>query len=105
MTTSRVWLLTILILLLLAMGAGDAIRGRKPSEQIDLERIAASDPRIEYIARAICISHGLDPDHDQLPYPGPLWERFILEARDFLAEEDAQVLWEQRHPGRKGPPD
>ena len=77
---------------------------KKPQAQVDLEHIAASDPRIEYIARALCIAQGLDPDHDEPPYPGPLWERFILEARDFLAEEDAQMLWEQRHAGRHGPP-
>jgi hypothetical protein len=94
-------------LTILTLGAGDSLLERltKPRLQIDLERIAASDLRIEPIARALCIAHGLDPDHDAFPYPGPLWERFILQARDYLAEHDAEILWQQRHPGRWGPPD
>jgi len=92
-----------LIALLVGIGAG--LQHQKPKEQINLERIAKSDPRIEFVARAICRARGLDPDHDAPPYPGPLWESFILEARDLIAADDAVDLWLTRHPGRQGPPD
>ena len=97
------WLppLAVSLIALLALGADQA----KPRAQIDLERIARSDPRIEFVARAICRARGLDPDHDAPPYPGPLWESFILEARDLIAADDAVDLWLTRHPGRQGPPD
>jgi hypothetical protein len=101
-----VWLLALgLTILILGAGDSDLLEQLvKPTIQINLETIAASDPRIEPIARALCVAHGLDPDHDQPPFPGPLWERFILEARDWLAEHDAELLWEQRHARHQGPP-
>jgi hypothetical protein len=71
---------------------------KKPQAQIDLENIARADPRIEALARALCVAHGLDPDHDEPPYPGPLWERFIIQARDFLAAADAAYAWRKSHP-------
>ena len=76
----------------------------KPKAQVDLERIAAADPRIEYVARALCIARGLNPDHMGFPYPPSeaLWEAFILEARDFLAESDAARRSQKLKPG---PPD
>jgi hypothetical protein len=97
----RLALLTSLLFTALSLTGAD----QKAKQQIDLERIAASDPRIEFVARSICRARGLDPDHDDLPYPGPLWERFILEARDLLAADDAAEEWRNRHPGRLGPPD
>ena len=93
--------LSLLALLVLLAGEGPPTS----RAQIDLEKIAASDPRIEYLARQICIARGLDPDHSAFPYPGPLWERYIIQTRDFLAAVDAVEAWRTRHPGRKGPPD
>jgi hypothetical protein len=79
---------------------------KKPRAQLDLEKIAASDPRIEFVARAICKARGLDADHVGFPYPPgqPLWESYIVEARDLIAADDAAELWLRRHPGRAGPP-
>ena len=88
--------LALVALALILGGAG------KPKSQIDLEQIAASEPRIEYIARALCWAHGLDPDHDAFPYPGPLWERFIIEARDYLTEHDTLDEWLKRRTGHTG---
>lgn len=91
--------------LLAGLGADTHQPRSATTAQLDLEKIAASDPRIEFMARIICKSRGLDPDHNAPPYPGPLWEQFILSARDFLAEDDAAEAWIKRHPGRQGPPD
>lgn len=84
---------------------GDAGQ-KKPQSEIDLERIAASDPRIEYIARAICRARGIDPDYRGFPYPpGPVWEIYIVRARDLIAAFDAMAQWARQHPGYKGPLD
>jgi len=79
----------------------------KPKAQLDLEKIAAADPRIEFVARALCRARGIDPDFVGFPYPPgePVWETFIIEARDLIAGDDAAEAWLARHPGRKGPPD
>ena len=87
----RGWVLLALCLVILA-GGGQ----QKPRSQLDLEALAASDPRIEVVARALCRAHGLDPDHDSPPYPGPLWERFIIQAHDYLVARDTYDEW-QKH--------
>ena len=96
--------LSLLALLFLLAGA-EGQRWAPPSSDIDLQKIAATDPRIEYIARQLCIARGLDPDHIGPPYPGSVWWTFIIQARDFLAADDAAEAWIDRRPGRKGPPD
>jgi hypothetical protein len=49
---------------------------------------------------------GIDPDYQGFPYPpGPVWEIYIVQARDLLAAIDAAADWLHRHPGRIGPPD
>jgi len=99
----RLLLLALILVALLVAGADQ----KKPKAQVDLEKIAASDPRIEFVARAICKARGLDPDHMGFPYPPgePLWEAYIIEARDLIAADDAAEQWIHRHPGRRGPPD
>jgi hypothetical protein len=89
------WWTLAMGVMVVSLGAGDSLLERltKPRVQIDLENIAAADPRIEVIARALCRAHGLDPDHDAFPYPGPLWERFVLQAKDYLTESDAYDQW------------
>jgi len=91
------WVLLTICLLILVSAAG-----QKTRQQIDLERIAAADPRIEVVARALARSQGLDPDHEAFPYPGPLWERYVLEARDYLTERDAVDEWIKRRTGTTG---
>lgn len=45
--------------------------------------------RVEAVARAICRSRGLDPDHRGPPFPaGPLWEYYVPEALLFVEEYD-----------------
>jgi hypothetical protein len=97
--TVALWLLALL-LLMVAIGLGVAgdyrpLQGSKTlplatKAQLSLERIAARDPRIEVLARAICSARGINPDYRGFPYPpGPVWETYILQARDFLAAYDA----------------
>jgi hypothetical protein len=60
---------------------------------------ATVDPRVEAIARVICIAKGIDPDYEGLPYPpGPVWRMFIQEARIYIAAYDAdqKFLREQK---------
>lgn len=84
---------------LLAIGIVLAAGVPKPKSQVGLEQIAAWDPRIEYVARAICVARGINPDYRGFPYPpGPVWETFILQARDFLAADDAADRWAHRKP-------
>ena len=92
------WGWVVLAACLAVAVSGDTLLQRliKPRVQIDLENIARQDPRIEPIARALCRAHGLDPDHDAFPYPGPLWERFIIEARDYLVERDTYDEWRKK---------
>jgi len=64
---------------------------------LDLEKIAKRDPRIEAIARAVIAARGINPDYQGFPYPpGPVWETYILQARDFLAAHDAAEAFEKR---------
>jgi hypothetical protein len=57
---------------------------------IDLLPFASKDPRVERVARAICRLKGIDPDHEGPPYPqGPIWEFFIPQAMQFIAQYDA----------------
>jgi hypothetical protein len=70
-----------------------------PKAQLDLEKIASHDSRIEKLARAICGARGINPDYQGFPYPpGPVWETFIVQARDFLAAYDAAESL--KHDGR-----
>ena len=98
------WPSRILIgsVLLLALAADGAF---KPRLQENLEKIARSDSRIEFVARALCKARGIDPDYQGAPYAGPVWEIFIVQARDFLAMDDAADAYASRRPGRQGPPD
>jgi len=93
----RGWALLAICLVILTSAAG-----QKPRAQVDLEKIAARDPRIEVVARAICAARGIDPDYKGFPYPPgqPVWETFIVEARDILAAEDAI----EKPTQHKGPP-
>jgi hypothetical protein len=46
--------------------------------------------RIEAVARALCRARNIDPDHQAEPYPpGPVWQMFRKEAREFIAMHDA----------------
>lgn len=89
----------ILLLLFVAIGGQGDSRFRSDT-RLNLEKIAHSDPRIEVVARAMCRAKGIDPDHQGPPYPdGPIWEFFILEARDFLAAYDAVNEWKRQREG------
>lgn len=67
------------------------VQPRNP-RTIDLLALAGQDPRIERVARALCIVRGIDPDHVGPPFPqGPLWEFYIPEAMRFLAQLDAAL--------------
>ena len=99
--TGALWFVAVGLLgIAVGLGAGDQQRinnlpvpkGQSVSRkaQENLEKIAARDPRIEVLARAICAARGINPDYQGFPYPpGPVWETFILQARDLLAELDA----------------
>jgi len=89
----------------LAIGIGAGLQQQKSPARLSLEAIAAHDPRIEFVARAICRARGIYPDYQGFPYPpGPVWETFILQARDFLAADDAADQWAHRKPKTNGPP-
>ena len=85
-------LAAIVVLLLVVFGAGNVSRkaptriivpGSKYEARLD-------DPRLEAVARAICIARGINPDWEGLPYPpGPVWEYFVPDAAVFLAQFDA----------------
>lgn len=76
-----------------APGPGQAPRIQPHNPRtIDLLALARQDPRIERVARALCIVRGIDPDHVGPPFPdGPLWEVYIPEAMRFLAQLDAAM--------------
>lgn len=60
---------------------------RPPPRPGDLSNI---DQRTEDVAKAICVSRGIDPNFEGPPYPpGPVWRMFVREARDFVAAYDA----------------
>jgi hypothetical protein len=93
------WIPVVLSASAFAVGLGAGLNKEKPAGEIALENIAKSDPRIEILARAICVARGINPDRTGPPYRGPVWELYILQARDFLAAFDAARAWEYRHPG------
>ena len=99
----RIAIATSLLLLVLAIGAGPVshkaptkvvIPGAKAPTRVIIPgatmEAMLGDPRIETVARAICLARGIDPDTEGLPYPpGPIWEYFVPEASLFLAQYDA----------------
>lgn len=58
--------------------------------------MSKEDPRLQLVARAICQSHGNDPDReiiiDRAQYRherGPQWMRYRTQAREHIAAFDA----------------
>lgn len=61
---------------------------------------AQIDPRIEAIARGLCVLAGRDPDQIRGYATGesPAWQSFTLEARKFLTAYDAVKAYEATLP-------